>query len=154
MKTAEQLIEIESLLENLLKSQNHDGGVLRMKVLFFCNLYQNLSVGMIIQKLGIKKTNFASMLAELEAQGCVTVKRSNLDKRCRLVELTDRGKGELNQFLKSVDNLAGSTTIEVDKAIDTLSRYLNKNIYLAQPFWIFFLQIACHIAKYSNLTYY
>lgn len=128
MKTAEQLIEIESLLENLLKSQNHDGGVLRMKVLFFCNLYQNLSVGMIIQKLGIKKTNFASMLAELEAQGCVTVKRSNLDKRCRLVELTDRGKGELNQFLKSVDNLAGSTTIEVDKAIDTLCRYLNKII--------------------------
>ena len=128
MKTAEQLIEIESLLENLLKSQNHDGGVLRMKVLFFCNLYQNLSVGMIIQKLGIKKTNFASMLAELEAQGCVTDKRSNLDKRCRLVELTDMGKGELNQFLKSVDNLAGSTTIEVDKAIDTLCRYLNKII--------------------------
>ena len=126
MKTAEQLIEIESLLENLLKSQNHDGGVLRMKVLFFCNLYQNLSVGMIIQKLGIKKTNFASMLAELEAQGCVMVKRSNLDKRCRLVELTERGKAELNQYLKSIDALAGNTTTDVDKAIDTLCRYLNK----------------------------
>ena len=35
MKRAEKLIEIESLLENLMKSRR-DGSILRMKILFFC----------------------------------------------------------------------------------------------------------------------
>ena len=54
MKRAEKLIEIESLLENLMKSRR-DGSILRMKILFFGQIYENLSVSMIIEKLGIKK---------------------------------------------------------------------------------------------------
>ena len=56
MKRAEKIIEIESLLENLLK-KNREGSLLRMKILFFSSLYENLSISMIIEKLGIKKTN-------------------------------------------------------------------------------------------------
>ena len=127
MKKIEKLIEIEALLENLMKSHK-DGGILRTKILFFCSIYQNLSVSMIIDKLGIKKTNFALMTAELEKDGCIVIKKSNLDRRCRLVELTDKGRKELDDYLKELDKSLGNTTPEVDKAVDILSAYLNKII--------------------------
>lgn len=125
MKKIEKLLEIEALLENMMKSHKN-GGILRTKILFFCSIYQNLSVSMIIDKLGIKKTNFALMTAELEKDGCIILKRSNLDRRCRLVELTEKGRKELDSYLKSMDKTLGNTPIEVDKAIDTLSAFLNK----------------------------
>lgn len=127
MKRAEKLIEIEALLENLVKSYR-EGGFLRKKILFFCSLYQNLTISMIIDKLGIKKTNFALMTAELEKDGCIVIKKSNLDRRCRLVELTDKGRKELDDYLKELDKSLGNTTPEVDKAVDILSAYLNKII--------------------------
>ncbi len=125
MKKIEKLIEIEALLENLMKSHK-DGGILRTKILFFCSIYQNLSVSMIIDKLGIKKTNFALMTAELEKDGCIVIKKSNLDRRCKLVELTDKGREELDNYLTELEKSLGNTTIDVDKAIDILSAYLNK----------------------------
>ena len=125
MKKIEKLLEIEALLENMMKSHKN-GGILRTKILFFCSIYQNLSVSMIIDKLGIKKTNFALMTAELEKDGCIILKRSNLDRRCRLVELTEKGRKELDSYLRSMDKVLGNTPIEVDKAIDTLSAFLNK----------------------------
>ena len=125
MKKIEKLLEIEALLENMMKSHKN-GGILRTKILFFCSIYQNLSVSMIIDKLGIKKTNFALMTAELEKDGCIILKRSNLDRRCRLVELTEKGRKELDSYLRSMDKTLGNTPIEVDKAIDTLSAFLNK----------------------------
>lgn len=125
MKKIEKLLEIEALLENMMKSHKN-GGILRTKILFFCSIYQNLSVSMIIDKLGIKKTNFALMTAELEKDGCIILKRSNLDRRCRLVELTEKGRKELDSYLRNMDKALGNTPIEVDKAIDTLSAFLNK----------------------------
>ena len=125
MKNIEKLIEIEALIENLMKSHK-EGGILRTKILFFCSLYQNLSVSMIIDKLGIKKTNFALMTAQLEKEGCIVMKKSNLDRRCRLVELTEKGREELDLYLKDMTKALGHTPVEVDKAIDTLSKFLNR----------------------------
>lgn len=127
MKNIDKLIEIEGLLENLMKS-NREGGILRIKVLYFCYLYQNLTVSMIIDKLGIKKTNFAIMTKELENESCITIKKSNLDKRCRMVELTEKGKKEIETFIKNLESKLGSTTIEVDNAINILCQYLNRFI--------------------------
>ncbi len=127
MKNLEKLIEIEALLENLMKSHKK-GGILRTKVLFFCSVYQNLPVGIIIDKLGIKKTNFALMTSELEKDGCIIIKQSNIDRRCRTVEVTEKGKKELEDYKKELDKSLGNTTLEVDKAIQILSVYLNKNI--------------------------
>ena len=92
MKRASNLIEVESLLENLMK-KNCKSGILRMKILFFSRLYENLSISMIIEKLGIQKTNFALMTASLEKEGCLVVKKSNLDRRCRVIELTEKEIG-------------------------------------------------------------
>ena len=127
MKRASNLIEIESLLENLMKKKNV-GGILRMKILFFSRLYENLSISMIIEKLGIQKTNFALMPAALEKEGCIVVKKSNLDRRCRVVELTEKGNNELDGYLKELDRALDATSPEIDYAIEILSKYLNKII--------------------------
>lgn len=127
MKRASNLIEIESLLENLMKKKNV-GGILRMKILFFSRLYKNLSISMIIEKLGIQKTNFALMTAALEKEGCIVVKKSNLDRRCRVVELTEKGNNELDGYLKELDRALDATSPEIDYAIEILSKYLNKII--------------------------
>jgi len=127
MKRAEKIIEIESLLENLLK-KNREGSLLRMKILFFARLYENLSISMIIEKLGIKKTNFALMTAELEKEGSLIIKKSNLDKRCRIVELTQKGNQELDAFMKDIEKSLGATAPELDYCLETLNNFLNKII--------------------------
>ena len=127
MKGTEKLIEIEGLLENLMKS-SHKGGILRIKVLYFCYLYQNLTVSMIIDKLGIKKTNFAIMSRELENDGCIIIKKSNFDKRCRMVEVTPKGMQELDSFIKKRESQIGATSMEVDSAIEILCKFLNRII--------------------------
>ena len=127
MKKIEKLIEIETLIENLMKKK-HEGGILRMKVLYFCRLYENLSISIIIEKIGIKKTNFALMTRDLEDEGCIIVKKSNLDKRCRVVELTQKGNEELDNYLNCLDRELKASTPEVDYAIEVIDKYLNKII--------------------------
>lgn len=127
MNRAEKFIEIESLIENLMKSRR-SGGILRMKILLFCSIYENLSVSMIIEKLGIKKTNFALMTSSLEKEGCIIISQSNMDRRCHQVELTQKGRKELNDYLSEVENGLGATSLEVDNALEVMSKYLNKVI--------------------------
>ena len=127
MKRASNLIEVESLLENLMK-KNCKRGILRMKILFFSRLYENLSISMIIEKLGIQKTNFALMNASLEKEGCLVVKKSNLDRRCRVIELTEKGNAELDAYLKDIDKQLSATSPEIDYAVETLDKFLNKII--------------------------
>ena len=127
MKRIEKLIEIEALLENLMKKK-HPGGILRMKILYFCRLYENLSISIIIEKIGIKKTNFALMTRDLENEGCLVIKKSNLDKRCRVIELTEKGNAQLDEYLTDLEKDLGATSPEVDYAIEILDKYLNKII--------------------------
>ncbi len=127
MKRASNLIEIESLLENLMK-KNSKSGILRMKILFFSRLYENLSISMIIEKLGIQKTNFALMSSSLEKEGCLIIKKSNLDRRCRVIELTEKGNKELDEYLKEIDKILAATSPELDYAIEILGKYLNRII--------------------------
>ena len=127
MTTAEKILEIESLLENLIK-KNREGSILRMKILFFSELYQDLSISMIIEKLGIKKTNFALMSAALEKEGCLVIKKSNMDRRCRVIELTEKGKEELNNYLAEMTKNLGATPLEIESNLDSLGKYLNKII--------------------------
>lgn len=125
MKRAEKLIEIETLLENLMK-KHYNGGLLRAKILFFSRLYENLSISMIIEKLGIKKTNFALMTRALEDEGCLIIKKSNMDRRCRVIELTTKGQEELDSYLKELEKALDPSAIEVDYAMETMGKYLNK----------------------------
>ena len=127
MKIAQKILEIEALCENLLK-KNTDGGLLKFKVLAFAKLYSNLSVSMIIEKLGIKKSNFALMTKELEREGMVLSKQGEIDKRCRMLYLTEKGEKELKNYLNEIGQFFKEEDHEVSKAIETLNIYLNKKI--------------------------
>lgn len=127
MKTAQKILEIEALTENLAK-KSCQNGLLRIKVLYFVSQYENLSVSMIIEKLGIKKSNFALLTAELEKEGLLEMRRTEIDKRCRTLKLTEKGQGELSNYLSSLDENFDKTDISVDEALDILLKYLNKRV--------------------------
>ena len=127
MKNVDKLFEIEALTENLAK-HFAENNLLKMKVLYFISQYQNLSVSMIIDKLGLKKSNFALMTKDLENAGLVEARQGEIDKRCRLMALTEKGKRELDDFMKKLENFFSDHSPEVDHAIETLCAFLNKKI--------------------------
>ncbi len=127
MKTAQKLLEIESLLENIAK-KDVENGLLRKKVLLFASLYKNLSVSMIIGKLGIKKSNFALISTQLEKEGCLTICNTETDRRCRCLSLTQKGQSELDEYLLNLENHFTKTDRDIDRAIDILNKYLNRKV--------------------------
>ena len=127
MKTAQKILEIEALCENLLK-KNTDGGLLKFKVLSFAKLYSNLSVSMIIEKLGIKKSNFALITADLEKEGLLKISHAEIDRRCRILQLTERGEKILDDFYQKIEADIGLTDVDTERAFDILLNYLNKRI--------------------------
>ncbi len=127
MKNADRLLEIEALTENLTKHLANNN-LLKIKVLYFISQYENLSVSMIIDKLGIKKSNFALMTKQLEDEGLIYSKQGEIDKRCRLMALTKKGKDELASYLANLNNSFKDMNVEVESAIENLANYLNKKI--------------------------
>lgn len=127
MKTAQKILEVETLCENMAKKKANTG-LLRLKVLYFVSQYENLSVSMIIEKLGIKKSNFALLTAELEKEGCLNIYKAEIDKRCRTLKLTQKGKEELDSYLESLDREFDKIDIDLDNALNILLKYLNKKV--------------------------
>ncbi len=127
MKIAQKFLEIETLIENLLK-KHAEGGLLKYKVLSYASVYENLSVSMIIEKLGIKKSNFALLAAQLEKEGLLEIKQASVDRRCRSLFLTEKGKQCLENFFDSLEESFSQIDIETEDAADKICTYLNKRI--------------------------
>lgn len=127
MKNADRILEIEALTENLTKHFANNN-LLRIKVLYFISQYENLSVSMIIDKLGLKKSNFALISKELEKEGLVISKQGEIDRRCRLMFLTEKGKTELEAYINLLDKHFGEQPSEFENALNIVSTYLNKKI--------------------------
>ena len=122
-----KLFELEALAENLMK-QHKNLSLLKLKILFFASVYENLSVSMIIEKIGIKKSNFALMSSELEKEGLITIGPAEIDRRCRVLHLTEKGKAELASCEREVEKSLGGSNPEVDRALEVLTNFLNKRI--------------------------
>lgn len=127
MRHIEKILEIEALTENLTKHLAKNN-LLKIKVLYFISQYENLSVSMIIDKLGLKKSNFALMAKDLEKENLVFSKQGEIDKRCRMMFLTEKGKDLLSSYLSSLEAFFSESNSEVEHALETLSIYLNKKI--------------------------
>ena len=125
MDNAAKLLEIETLCENLMKSQT-DSGLLKIKILYFASVYENLSVSMIIEKLGIKKSNFALMTTSMVKEGLLELKSTEIDRRCRTICLTEKGKAQLDAFKNALTKAMGACSLDVERALIVLSEYLNK----------------------------
>ena len=113
--------------ENLAKHIANNN-LLKFKMLYFISQYENLSVSMIIDKLGLKKSNFALMAKDLEKEGLAISRQGEIDKRCRMMFLTEKGKAELDAFIKTFDSYFDERNTEIEHALDVLSIYLNKKI--------------------------
>ena len=127
MERASKIIEIEALAENLIK-KNKGLSLLKLKILFFASIYENLSVSMIIEKLGIKKSNFTLMCGELVQEGLVEIAPAEIDRRCRVLHVTESGREKLNIYKKDIENMLGASNPELDRALDVLLEFLNKKI--------------------------
>lgn len=127
MKNIDKLLEIEALTENLTKHIANNN-LLKIKVLYFISQYENLSVSMIIEKLGMKKSNFALMAKDLEQQGLVTSRHGEIDRRCRMMKLTQKGEEFLGDFMQQLSDVFPERNREIEHAIEILSLYLNKRI--------------------------
>ena len=127
MKNFEKLLEIEALLENITKHFAKNN-LLRVKFLYFVGEYQNLSVGMIISKLGVKKSNFVLMSKKLEKEGVISVKHGEFDRRNRMLFLTEKGKKELDAYLNEIKKFFSEDDHDIEKSIEQLNYYLNKKI--------------------------
>lgn len=127
MKNVDKILEIEALTENLTKHIAKNN-LLKFKVLYFISQYQNLSVSMIIDKLGLKKSNFALMTKDFENEGLLVSKQGEIDKRCKMMYLTEKGKNELSCFLNELNSKFDDKNSEVEHAIEVLSIYLNKKV--------------------------
>ena len=125
MKNAAKLIEIEALLENITKHYAKNN---LLRFLYFVNQYENLSVGMIISKLGIKKSNFALMSKKLEEEGVVEIRQGELDKRIRKLFLTEKGKEQLKKYIADINKFFADFDPQVDNSIEQLNYYLNKKV--------------------------
>lgn len=119
------LIELEALLENILKKKS-ERAFLKHKILYFAYLYENLSVGMIIEKLGIKKTNFALITRELEDEGLIKINKSQMDKRCHVLTLSVEGMNVLYKYISSINDLIGPVSEDLENNTKKLCEYLNK----------------------------
>ena len=119
------LIELEALLENILKKKS-ERSFLKHKILYFAYLYENLSVGMIVEKLGIKKTNFALITKELQNEGLLTINQSLMDKRCHVLTLTVEGTNGLYKYMSSINDFIGCKNDDIDQSIKKLNEYFNK----------------------------
>lgn len=83
---------------------------------------------MIIEKIGIKKSNFALLAGELEDEGLIRIDKAEIDRRCRVMHLTEKGKEELENYLKVIERSLGPTNPEMDRAFDLMLGFLNKRI--------------------------
>lgn len=127
MKNFEKVLEIEALTENLTKHLASNN-LLKVKVLYFISQYENLSVSMIIDKLGLKKSNFALMAKDLETEGLVEAKQGKIDRRCRLMTLTEKGQSFLNEFMAKLNAFFPESDPEIENAVEILTNFLNKKI--------------------------
>ena len=65
---------------------------------------------------------------DLEKEGLATSRQGEIDKRCRMMSLTEKGKAELSAFLKTLNSNFDERNTEIEHALDVLSIYLNKKI--------------------------
>ena len=82
----------------------------------------------IIEKLGIKKSNFALITADLEKEGLLKISHAEIDRRCRILQLTERGEKILDDFYQKIEADIGLTDVDTERAFDILLNYLNKRI--------------------------
>ncbi len=135
VKLQEQLVELRILLqsicdgfdvENLNKKSNL---TMRIKVLYALTKTERCCPSMLIDKLGIAKSNLALLCKTMCEDGVISVVKSEQDKRNIYYSITPSGLAELNEFydLMAKDvTLTDRETRVMEKKFAEIIEFINK----------------------------
>ncbi len=117
VKLQEQIVELRILLQNIcdgFSTENFNKKTsltMRTKVLFVLSKRKLCSPSVLIETLGVAKSNLALLCKSLCEEGVIKADKGNNDKRNIYYSLTPKGERELNEFYVLMSN-------EVDYALN------------------------------------
>ncbi len=99
-KLIELRISLQSLCDGFNLKQANKTSLLTMdkKVLFMLSLNNNCSPQILIENLGIAKSNLALLCKTMESNGLILKSSEQGDKRKIFYNITAKGKEKLNEF--------------------------------------------------------
>lgn len=129
MDTALGLAELQVLTENFIKKSTDTLADTEQKVLIMLKVYGECSPSILINKVGILKTNLALVLKKLLASGLVQNRKNTQDRRSKLYSLTQRGNQRIDLILEAVQHqLKDIQTEDFYYAIKIVASVLNKKL--------------------------
>lgn len=101
------------------------------KVLFVLSNNKNCSPSVLIETLGIAKSNLALLCRSMVSEGTIAVNKSENDKRNVFYNITPLGQNKLNEFYLSLEEETTKGLTEKDlkiaeKKLDELIEIFNK----------------------------
>lgn len=133
-KILSQIVELRILLQNICDGFDQASAnkksqlTMRDKVLFMLDQHPKCSPGLLIEKLGVAKSNLALLCKSLCEGGQIVVCKSEEDKRNVFYNITEKGKAELENFYT---NMAVEINVDreskiIEKKLDDVLYFLNK----------------------------
>ncbi len=125
-------ISLQSLCDGFNAKQANKTSLLTMdkKVLFMLSSLNNCSPQILIENLGIAKSNLALLCKTMEKDGLILKSNEQSDKRKIFYNITSKGKEKLNEFylgLKSdiLKDKNKQELIMLENNIDQILKFIN-----------------------------
>ncbi len=119
---SEKLFEISLLADTFCSQHSFRLNLSKIKILYLIKKYEPAPASLLINKLGLIKTNLSSACLELEKNGYIISKKGKEDKRSRSYRITEEGKLILKEFLEDINKLLREENLGLDKALEILNK--------------------------------
>lgn len=137
IKLTEQIVELRIMLQSIcdgFSTENFNKKTtltMRTKVLFVLSKNKQCPPSVLIETLGIAKSNLALLCKSMCEEGVIIADKGNNDKRNIYYSLTDKGERELNEFYVlmsgEVDVALNEREMKmIEKKFDEIIEFLNK----------------------------
>ena len=110
LKLQEQIVELRILLQNIcdgFSTENFNKKTtltMRTKILFVLNKNEKCAPSVLIETLGIAKSNLALICKSMCEDGVIVASKGDGDKRNIYYSITNKGERELNEFYVLLSN--------------------------------------------------
>ena len=137
IKLTEQIVELRIMLQRIcdgFSTENFNKKTsltMRTKVLFVLSKNKQCPPSILIESLGIAKSNLALLCKSMCEEGVIVADKGNNDKRNIYYSLTAKGERELNEFYVlmsgEVDVALNEREMKMmEKKFDEIIEFLNK----------------------------
>ena len=133
----EQMVELRILLQGICDGFNVENLnkksslTMRIKVLYALSKTERCCPSILIEKLGIAKSNLALLCKSMCEDGVIAVTKSDLDKRNIYYSITPAGKEELGEFYAAMADdlkLTDRETRVMEKKFGEIIEFIIKKI--------------------------